>query len=123
LSGFFRVFSSETLVSLCSPFVEDFSNEFSVSAEGVLGGFSSITEDVVRDFKSSAVCCEASSSSCVVASSFLDGSSVSCCIAEFNSGGEGEEDGVEDSLGMISGSGIVLPKSFIAGSLTSVISL
>jgi hypothetical protein len=49
--------------------------------------------------------------------------SVSWCIAEFNSGGEGEEDGVEDSLGMISGSGIVLPKSFIAGSLTSVISL
>jgi hypothetical protein len=51
--------------------------------------------------------------------------SVSWCIAEFNSGGEGEgeEDGVEDSLEMISGSGIVLPKSFIAGSLTSVISL
>lgn len=73
LSGFFRVFSSETLVSLCSPFVEDFGNELSVSAEGVFGGFSSMAEDVVGDFKSSVVCCEASSS-CTVVSSFLDGS-------------------------------------------------
>lgn len=49
--------------------------------------------------------------------------SVSCCIAEVNSGGE--EEGNEESLaGMISGrSGIVLPKSFIAGSFTSDISV
>lgn len=73
LSGFFKVFSSETLVSLCSTFVEDFNKEFSASADGVLGGFSCTTEDVVRAVKSSVVFCEASSS-CAVISSFLDGS-------------------------------------------------
>jgi len=54
LSGFFGVFSSEALVSLCSPFVEDFGTDVSVSGEGVLG-FSNMPEDVVGDFKSSVV--------------------------------------------------------------------
>jgi len=53
---------------------------------------------------------------------FMARTSVSCCIAEVDSGGE--EEGDEESLaGMISGSGIVLPKSFIAGSFTSDISV
>ena len=56
LSGFFRVFSWEILVSLCSPFLEDFSKDVSLSVEGVLG-FSKMPEDVVvaGDFEPSAV--------------------------------------------------------------------
>ena len=59
LSGFFRVFSWEILVSLCSPFLEDFGKEVSLSAEEVLG-FSKMPEDavavvVVGDFASSVV--------------------------------------------------------------------
>lgn len=60
LSGFFGVFSSEALVSLCSPFAEDFCSDVSVSAEGVLG-FSSVPE--AGDFKSSVVWCDEASSS------------------------------------------------------------
>lgn len=52
LSGFIGVFSSKVLDSLCSPFLEDLSNEVSFSAEGVLG-FSRLLEDSVGDFKSS----------------------------------------------------------------------
>jgi len=53
LSGFFGVLSSEALVvSLCSPFAEDFFSDVSVSAEGVLG-LSSMPE--AGDFKSSVV--------------------------------------------------------------------
>lgn len=45
LSGFFRVFSCEILVSLCSPFFEAFIDEVSMSTEGVLG-FSLVLDDV-----------------------------------------------------------------------------
>lgn len=52
LSGFFRpLLSCDSLVSLCSPFLEDFRREVSLSDEGVLG-FSKMVEDV-GDFESS----------------------------------------------------------------------
>lgn len=67
LSGFFGVLSCDKLVvSLWSPFLEDFS-EVSLS---VLR-FSRLTEDV-GDFGSSVISCEASLSSCVEVSSFND---------------------------------------------------
>lgn len=74
LSGFLRVFScGDVLVSLCSPFLEGFSEEVSLSAEGegVLG--SSKAPEDVWDFKSSEVWCEALPS-CSEVSSFLDAS-------------------------------------------------
>jgi hypothetical protein len=46
LSGFFKVFSCEIVVSLSSPFLEAFSDDVSLSIKGVLG-FSLIPDDVV----------------------------------------------------------------------------
>jgi len=71
LSGFFGVFSSEALVSLCSSFSGDFCSDVSVSAEGVLG-FSSMSE--AADFKSSVVWCDEAPSSSSEVSSFLSAS-------------------------------------------------
>ena len=75
LSGFFGVLSCDghvVVVSLWCPFLKDFRMEVSLSVEGVLG-FSRLHDDDVGDFVSSRVWCEASTSSCVEVSSFLDG--------------------------------------------------
>ena len=52
--------------------MNNFRMEVSLSVEGVLG-FSRLHDDDVGDFVSSRVWCEASTSSCVEVSSFLDG--------------------------------------------------
>lgn len=72
LSGFFRVFSSEPLVSLCSPFFEAFIDEVSLSAEGVVG-FSLMLDDV-GFFESSEIRCEVPSSCLFVVNSLPKGS-------------------------------------------------
>lgn len=54
LSGFFKVFSRETLISLCSPSLEVFRDDVSLSTDGVVG-FSLMPGDVVESFNPSDV--------------------------------------------------------------------